>query len=210
MLAVAATLAAAPYEDLAHGFRLEIPGSWKRDTRGLENVLRVAAPGGFRARVQGRVRAGGVDMAAALRARDGDQARLSRKYSHVTPLGPPAINGWVGDLQAWTWSMNLRSPKGTPMVYRAWLVRGPDSLGGRDLILKAAVLARVAAWNHHRAAWEDLLAGLEWPVPMLEGPNASDLVFAELFPEGTPDWIKKSRLDASGVTAVTNSPEAHP
>ena len=209
ILALAASLAAAPYEDLAHGFRIEIPAPWRRKAEGLENALRMAAPGGFRARLQGRVRPGGVDMATALRARDGDEVRLGRRYQAVTALGPPAMNGWVGNLQAWTWGLELRSPKGTALVYRAWLVRGPDAKGGRDLVLKAAVLARPEAWNRHRAAWEDMLAGLVWPVPMLEGPNASDLVFAELFPEGTPDWIERSRL-GSGVTASTEAPTPDP
>lgn len=193
-------IVAAPYEDLAHGFRIDLPDSWRRKVEGLESSLRLAAPGGFRARIQGRVRPGGVDMAAALRARDGDQARLARGYRAVTALGPPSMSGWVGNLQAWTWSLELRSPKGSPLQYRAWLVRGPDADGGRDLVLKAAVLARPEAWSRHRAAWEDVLAGLTWPAPMLQGPDASDLVFSELFPEGTPDWIERSRLD-DGVAA---------
>lgn len=199
LLALGTSLAAAPYEDLAHGFRLEVPEAWRRQAAGLENSLRMAAPGGFRARIQGRVRPGGVDMATALRARDGDQARLSRRYRGITTLGPPAMNGWVGGLQSWTWTLELRTRQGAPLTYQAWLAGGPDAAGGRDLVVKAAVLARPAAWRRHRATWEDMLAGLAWPVPVQEGPSASDLVFSELFPEGTPDWIERSRLGGAAA-----------
>jgi len=204
-LALGLPAAAAPYEDLDTGYRLEIPPGWRHHFDMARGALVMRGPGGVR--VQLRARSLGEDEAPGdpARAFRTQGRRFLRRYPQVGVRRRPTTSQVLGDQPTTAWSFRFRTRKGRTGEALTWLAWGPSEARPEGLEVRLAVLGPREALARGRPELAALLGSFEWPRSLsVDEPSPGQRAIARLFDGRTPAWIEPGPRSTQEVPVGTD------
>ncbi len=173
---LAPSLFAAGYEDRDTGYKVSVPENWKLKFEEKEKTLWIAAPGGFRVRVDASLGRDGLGKSQVFQAYRDDGMRLKEAEGFLVQE-KPRKDRILGKLPTYTWTFGYRSGPAEAHIARGFLAAGPARESGRELLLKVLAYGPTKAFEALEKPLAAFLQSFTWPRTSNQdasGPGSKD------------------------------------
>jgi len=155
--------AASLYEHPDFGYKTRIPPGWQHKLDVEEGILHLAAPGGFRIRVEGELSRSSIGKTEILRNYRTDGRLFQSTYGRIKVVQKPIRAQGLGKVPTIRYGFAYK-PEGERLHHAlAWLGASNARESGKELAVKVLAYGESQLFQEHKRALKEFLAAFLWP-----------------------------------------------